>query len=290
MSGKVYSIIVFLSLFWIMCLYIGFKNQKKINSPLDFFIFGRELPGWSYITIITSTIFSGWIFFVQPALIFSSGFPYALTSLCVIGIPLIGILFSKKQWMLSKKFGFVTPGEMISGYFKSDILRVLIVIIALGFSIPFISMQLSLGGLLISKLSDNIIGSGSASILIGAVITIYLATSGMKSIVFIDSIQFLLIIFGVICLGFVTYDLVGGWNLLNESFSRIANLKGNLFNVAESYSSYVSVPGTIKSISLTNTDLPYNGIWTSSMILTFVLQLMKARKILKFISIILLVQ
>ena len=273
MSGKVYSIIVFLSLFWIMCLYIGFKNQKKINSPVDFFIFGRELPGWSYITIITSTIFSGWIFFVQPALIFSSGFPYALTSLCVIGIPLIGILFSKKQWMLSKKFGFVTPGEMISGYFKSDILRVLIVIIALGFSIPFISMQLSLGGLLISKLSDNIIGSGSASILIGAVITIYLATSGMKSIVFIDSIQFLLIIFGVICLGFVTYDLVGGWNLLNESFSRIANLKGNLFNIAESYSSYVSVPGTIKSISLTNTDLPYNGIWTSSMILTFVLAL-----------------
>ena len=193
--------------------------------------------------------------------------------MCAIGIPLIGVLFAKRQWMLSKKFGFVTPSEMISTYFKSEILRILIVIITLGFAIPFIAMQLSLGGLLISIISDDLIGIGSGAILIGAIIAIYLSTGGIKSIIYIDAVQFLLLIFGIICIGFITYDLVGGWDLLNESLSRIANIKENLFNLKENYNSYISVPGTMKAVQLSNESLSYNGIWTSSMVITFVFAL-----------------
>ena len=80
---------------------------------------------------------------------------------------------------------------MFGTYFKSEIVRALIVLITLGFAIPFISIQLSLGGLLISILSDNIIGSGSAALLIGGVISIYLALGGIRSIIYIDSVQFL---------------------------------------------------------------------------------------------------
>jgi len=273
MTGKLYSLTFFLFLYWFFCLYVGFKSQKKIITPVDFFIFSRQIPGWSFIAITTGTIFSLWIFFLQPGLIFINGLPFALTSLCVIVIPLVGILFSKKQWMLSKRFGFVTPSEMISTYFKSDILRILIVIIALGFAIPFIAMQLALAGLLINIVSDNIIGTVSASILIGAVAVVYLSTGGIRSLIYIDSIQLLLTIFGIICIGFIAYDLVGGWNLLNESLSRIANLKENFFNLKESYASYLSVPGTIKNVEILNKDFSHNGIWTSSMILTFVFAL-----------------
>ena len=195
MTGKLYSLIFFLTLYWILCLYIGFKNQKKVTVPVDFFLFRRQLPSWSYFAIMTGTIFSGWVFFVQPGLIFNNGLPFALTSLCVIAVPLIGVLFSKRQWMLSKRFGFVTPSEMMSVYFKSNILRILIVIIALGFSIPFAAMQLSLGGILISILSDGLVGPGSASLLIGTVIVIYLGAGGIKSMIYIDALQFLLIIY-----------------------------------------------------------------------------------------------
>ena len=273
MSGKLYTLISFLTVFWFFCLYTGFRNQKKIVTPVDFFIFGRQLPSWSYFAIITSLLFSGLIFFFHPSLIFLNGLPFSVTSLFVITIPLVGVIFSKRQWILSKRYGYLTPSEMVSDYFKSNILRILIVIIALGFSIPFIAMQLSLGGLLLNIISDNVIGKGSASILIGAVVCVYLSAGGIRSLIIIDSIQFLLIIFGIFCVGFIAYDLVGGWSLLNESMSRIASIKENLFNIKENYSSYLSIPGTIKSVNLLNDELPYNGIWTSSMILTFVLAL-----------------
>ena len=254
-------------------MYTGFKNQKKIITPVEFFIFSRQLPSWSYFALITSVLFSGLIFFLQPSLIFLNGLPFSVTSLFVITIPLVGVIFSKRQWLLSKKYGYLTPSEMVSDYFKSDIIRILIVVIALGFSIPFIAMQLSFGGLLLNVISDDILGKGSGSILIGAVVCVYLSTGGIRSLIIIDSIQFLLIIFGIFCIGFIAYDLVGGWSLLNESLSRVASIKENLFNLKENYNSFLSIPGTIKTVNLLNDELPYNGIWTSSMILTFVLAL-----------------
>ncbi len=99
---------------------------------------------------------------------------------------------------------------------------------------------------------------------------VYLSLSGIRTIVYIDTFQFLLAVFGIIALGFVAYDLVGGWDLLNESSSRISNLKQNLFNVKESYAAYLAVPGTIKAVEILDSGSSYGGIWTSSMILTFV--------------------
>ena len=269
MPGKIYSLIIFLTLFWIYCLYVGFKNYKQTITPVDFFIFGRNLPTWVYVIVATGTVFSCWIFFIHPSQILLSGFPYAATSLSVISVSLIGLLFLRKQWMLSKKFGFVTPAEMMASYFKSDLIRILIVIIGLGFAIPFIAMQLSLAGVLLSIVSDDIIGPASASLLLGCVIIVYLSLSGIRSLIYIDTFNFLLAIFGIIALGFVAYDLVGGWNLLNESLSRISNVKQTLFNISESYNAYLSVPGTIKLVEIVKGGSSYGGIWTSSMILTF---------------------
>ena len=70
MTPKSYSLIIFLILFWFYCLYWGFRSQKKITTPVDYFILNRDLPSWMYILIATGTIFSGWIFFIQPSLIF----------------------------------------------------------------------------------------------------------------------------------------------------------------------------------------------------------------------------
>ena len=271
MPGKIYSIIIFLTLFWVYCLYVGFKNHKKTITPVDFFIYGRNLPSWVYVLVATGTIFSCWIFFVHPGQILLNGFPYAATSLSVISVSLIGLLFLKKQWMLSKKFGFITPAEMLATYFKSDLIRILVVILGLGFAIPFIAMQLSLAGIMLGIVSDDIIGSGSASLLLGSVIIVYLSLSGIRSLIYIDTFNFLLTIFGIIALGFTAYDLIGGWNLLNESLSRISNVKETLFNIKESYESYLSIPGTIKSVEIIESSSSYGGIWTSSMILTFAL-------------------
>ena len=67
MPGKIYSLIIFLTLYWTYCIYWGFKAHNKTTTPVDFFIFGRYLPGWVYTVVATGTIFSGCIFFANGA-------------------------------------------------------------------------------------------------------------------------------------------------------------------------------------------------------------------------------
>ena len=269
MQNKIYFLIFFLFIFWAYCLYWPLKKQRKIETPVEFFIFGRQMPGWIFALVSTSTIFSGWVFLAQPSLIFFNGLPFSMTSLSVILIPLVGTLFMKRQWMLSKKFGFVTTSEMVSTYFRSEIIRILVVIIALLFAIPFLALQLSLAGKLISIVSDGLIGQGSGSLLMGTVVVIYIGLMGIRSSVFIDTLQFFLFIFGIVALGFIAYDLIGGWDLLNESLSRISSIKDKMHNVSQNYASYLSIPGTISTSNVVDKNIFFSGTWTSSMILTF---------------------
>ena len=250
-------------------MYWPLKKQKKIDTPLEFFLYGRQLPGWIFVLVATSTIFSGWIFIIHPSLIFANGLPFSMTSLSVILIPLVGIFVMKRQWMLSKRFGFVTPSEMISTYFRSDIIRILIVIITLLFAIPFLALQLSFAGKMISIVSEEVIGAGSGSLLMGAIVVVYIGLIGIRSIIYIDTLQFFFFIFGIVALGFITYELVGGWDLLNESLSRISIVKEKMHNVNLDYGSYLSLPGTIRISEVLDKDIFYNGKWTSSMVLTF---------------------
>jgi len=269
MNPKFYFFIFFLFLFWFYCLYWGFKNKKKVITPVDYFLYNRALPNWTFVLVFTGVIFSGWIFFAHPSLIFFNGLPASMTSLCAIMIPLVGVFFLKRLWMLSKRYGFVTPSEMMGTYFKSEVVRILVVIITIGFAIPFIAMQLAFAGIFFSIITDGAVGAASGALLMGLVIIIYYGLNGLRSLVYIDSIQFLFIIFGIITLGFITVDLIGGWDLLNESLSRISNIKENLFNTKESYSAYLSIPGTIKITEILDSNLMYNGIWTSSLVITF---------------------
>ena len=65
-----------------------------------------------------------------------------------------GVLFLKRQWMLGKRYGFITPGEMLAAYFKSDAARMLTVLVALVFSVPYLGIQLRASGFLFQVLTD----------------------------------------------------------------------------------------------------------------------------------------
>ena len=269
MQNKIYYLLFFLFLFWTYCLYWPLKKQKKIDTPVEFFIYSRQVPGWIFCLVATGTIFSGWIFIAHPSLILANGLPFSMTSLSAIIIPLIGVFLMKRQWMLSKRFGFVTPSEMLSTYFRSEVIRILVVIVTLLFAVPFLALQLGLAGKMISIVSDGIIGAGSGSLLMGSIIVVYIGLIGIRSIVYIDTLQFFFFIFGVIALGFITYDLVGGWDLLNESLSRVSILKEKMHNINLNYASYLSLPGAIETSEVLDKNVFYNGKWTSLMVLTF---------------------
>jgi len=245
------------------------------KTATDYFVAGRRLGLWVFVLAATATSFSGWTFMGHPGLIYRDGFQYAYASFYAITIPFTGVMFLKRQWILGKRFGYVTPGEMLADYFKGDGVRILTVVIALCFSIPYLGLQLAASGKLFNVLSDGLFTVTAGTWVLAAVVLVYVASGGLRAVAYVDTLQCILLAFGIVAVGFIAYDLVGGWTELNKGLANVAKVKGAKWGFTQDgYSSYLAIPGVIQFTAGLGKETPVGGLWTGVMVLTYMFALM----------------
>jgi SSS family solute:Na+ symporter len=275
LSAKVTWLIAFVILYWIYCVYWGLRCAQMAKTATDYFVAGRRLGLWVFVLAATATSFSGWTFMGHPGLIYRDGFQYAYASFYAITIPFTGVMFLKRQWILGKRFGYVTPGEMLADYFKGDGVRILTVVIALCFSIPYLGLQLAASGKLFNVLSDGLFTVTAGTWVLAAVVLVYVASGGLRAVAYVDTLQCVLLAFGIVAVGFIAYDLVGGWTELNKGLANVAKVKGAKWGFTQDgYSSYLAIPGVIQFTAGLGKETPVGGLWTGVMVLTYMFALM----------------
>nr|VFK24015.1 MAG: Na+/proline symporter [Candidatus Kentron sp. LFY] len=270
MDAKIIWLFVFVALYWAYCIFWGIKGALSAKTASDYFIAGRSISLWVFVLAATATSFSGWTFMGHPGLLYRDGFQYAYASFYAITIPFTGVLFLKRQWMLGKRFGFVTPGEMLSGYFRSDVIRFLVVLVALIFSVPYLGVQLRASGFLFNVLTDNMLGVNVGMWLLSAVVIIYVASGGLRAVAYVDTMQAILLALGIVAIGIIAVTYVGGWDRLNEGIAALAEMDTK--RTPDGFSHYVAIPGVIQFVPAGAQAT--GGAWTGIMILTYMFALM----------------
>lgn len=267
---KLWWLGIFAVLYWAFCLFGGARGAVRVHSAGDYFISGRRLSMWVFVLATTAASFSGWTFIQHPGRVFSGGFPFAYASLFAIAIPFTGVMFLRRQWMLGKRFGYVTPGEMFADYFQGPMIRLLSVIVALFFSVPFLAIQLKASGMLFNFLSDGKIGAVLAMWVLSAVVCMYVVSGGLRSVAHVGALQSLLIVVGIAGLGLIALSAVGGWNQLNDLIFQLT--LGDPVRTEAGYSHYVAIPGVIQWVGTASNAV--GGPWTGMMILTTMFAMM----------------
>jgi Na+/proline symporter len=280
MDPKVVWLFVFVALYWSYCIFWGIKGALSAKTASDYFVAGRQISLWVFILAATATSFSGWTFMGHPGLIYRDGFQYAYASFYAITIPFTGVLFLKRQWMLGKRFGFITPGEMMAYYFKSDTVRLLVVLVALVFSVPYLGVQLRASGFLFNVLTDGMLDVNVGMWALSAVVVIYVASGGLRAVAYVDSAQAILLAGGIVVIGIIAMNEVGGFAALNERIAALAAIGPDgkaLFGktTPDGYSAYIAIPGVIQfGAGLGTESAPVGGAWTGVMVLTYMFALM----------------
>jgi len=180
MEAKIIWLFIFVFLYWTYCIFWGIKGAMSAKTASDYFIAGRGISIWVFVLAATATSFSGWTFMGHPGLLYRDGFQYAYASFYAITIPFTGVIFLKRQWILGKRFG--SPGEMLSTYFRSDAIRLLVVLVALVFSIPYLGVQLRASGFLFNVLTDGLLDVNVGMWMLSAVVIIYVASGGLRAV------------------------------------------------------------------------------------------------------------
>ena len=275
MSEQVVWLVAIAAAYCTYCIYWGVTCGRMATDASEFFLADRRLPSWVFVLTVTGASFSGWVFLGHPAFIFRDGFQFAQVSMCAITIPLSGVLFLKRQWLLGKGFGYVTPGEMFADYFDSDFMRLLVVLVAVLFAVPFVGMQLSASGTLMQVVSHGRVDGTMAMWVLTAVVFLYVCFGGMRAVAYVGTLQSLLLASGIVAVGLVAYGELGGFGPFNEALSGLgASALGPWGGTAQGNNSYFEVPGVIQFTAGLGHEAPVGGPWTASMILTYCLALM----------------
>jgi len=270
MTASVVWLFIFVVAYWAYCVAWGIKGYISSKTASDYFIAGRAIPTWVFVLAATATSFSGWTFMGHPGLLYRDGFQYAYASFYAITIPFTGVMFLKRQWMLGKHFGYVTPGEMFSDYFKSDMIRILVVIVALFFSIPYLGVQLRSSGFLFAVLTNDMFSVNVGMWLLSLVVFIYVASGGLRAVAYVDTVQCLLLAGGITAIGIIAITYAGGWGALNAGIANLVSLDKNL--TTDGYSHYIAIPGVIQFVK--SGPSAVGGAWTGIMILSYAFALM----------------
>ncbi|HJL84559.1 MAG TPA: sodium:solute symporter family protein, partial [Candidatus Marinimicrobia bacterium] len=211
MDTKLLWLTVFVGVYWAYCLFWGFKGARSARTSADYFLAGRTISLWVFVLAATATSFSGWTFVGHPGKIFTDGFPYAFASFYALTIPFTGVLFLRRQWVLGRAFKYITPGEMYSDYYGGNAIRLLTVLVAFLFSVPYLGVQLRASGDLFNVLTDGLVSVNFGMVALSVIVVIYVASGGLRSVAYVDCVQCVLLALGICILGGVTIHFSGGW-------------------------------------------------------------------------------
>ena len=280
MSEKTLWLFIFLLLYAAYCFFWGVRGSRyNSDNPEKYYLANRNVSSWVFFFAATAATFAGLTVISQTGLIFHDGFQYVGTAFIAITVPLGSIFFFKRQWMLSRKFGYITPGEMYYDYYKSDTIRVLSVLVTLFVAIPILAVLFGATGFLVNTITDGYVSRELSMWVISTVVLFYVTRGGFKSTVSVGVVQSWLYFLTVILLGFIIYFFVGDMESFGKSLAKIASTSVSTWGNTNGYgggdyNSYFAVPGVIQWVAGLGKNEAVGGPWTAMMIFTFAISFM----------------
>lgn len=251
MSGVTWVWILLIA-YILYCLYFGLEGAIKSKTTGDYVVAGRQIPMIAYLLAATAASFSGWTYIGHPGLIWKAGLAYAFASFYVLTIPITGTFFAKRTWLLGKRYGFITPGDMYAYYFGNEGMRWLVVIAAFLYSTFYSAVQFMASGALFQWVTGFPFKWGA--IFLAAIVLFYVAAGGLRASTWVGAMQCIFLVFGIILIGVFVLIHFGGWSVLS---AKIAALDKK----------YLEIPSVIEFTT-------GKTIWTGVMILTYLFSLM----------------
>jgi Na+/proline symporter len=210
-----------LGIYIIYCFYWGLKGYFTEKTAAGYAVAGRSIPFIAFLMAATAASFSGWTFIGHPGLIWRDGLAYAFASFYVLTIPITGTFFSKRTWLLGKRYGFITPGDMYAYYFNNEMVRWLVVVTAFLYAMFYSAVQLMASAALFHVIAGVPVTFGA--IFMAFIVWFYVVTGGLKASTWVGVIQFVLLVGGIILLGYyvITSDAIGGWAAFSQKVNAL---------------------------------------------------------------------
>jgi SSS family solute:Na+ symporter len=186
-------------------------NRRLTVNVEDFFLYGRKAGFIVLYLTVVATYHSAFAFLGSGGFFYSHGIGFWDAGTWTIMVGAITYVLGSRIWALGKRFGYITPADMLADFYESEAVRVVAALVSVLFTLLYIQVQAQGLGYIISVASGGRISFELGTLILLVVAAAYLMAGGLRAVYWTDVLQgvwmYLAIWVGALVLA---YKLFGG--------------------------------------------------------------------------------
>lgn len=185
--------------------------RENTGTAADYYLGGRHLGGVVAGLSYAATTYSAFMLVVLTGLTYRGGVGALGFELIYFSGLVLLVIFGPRFWLAARRWGFITPAEMLGTRYGSRNIARLTAVISLVFLMPYCTTQMAGIGLLLSGVTGGGITLEMA-IAVGAALAIFWTlVAGLRSVAWTDAVQaMVMLVSALLAVGFVV-SAIGGW-------------------------------------------------------------------------------
>ena len=134
-TGLIFSYIIF-------TIVIGFVANKALAVDMeDFLLYGRKAGFVVLYLRVVATYHSAFAFLGSSGFFYTHGIGFWEAGTWTVLVGAITYTLGGRIWAMGKKFSYMTPADMLADFYESELLRVIVALVSVCFTILYIQVQ-----------------------------------------------------------------------------------------------------------------------------------------------------
>lgn len=202
------------AVYLLVMLGVGFYFMRRNKTTDDYYVGGRKMSSFHIGLSVVATDVGGGFSIGLGGLGFSMGLAGSwLLFTGLVGAWISAVILIPKVRLLSHRHRFLTFPQILKHFFDYRVALLAGIISAIAYT-GFTGSQILAGAKLASATFDAI-SLDAAMLIMGVIAVIYTVLGGLKAVIYTDTVQWLVLMAGLILVGLpICYQAIGGYQVI----------------------------------------------------------------------------
>ena len=196
----------------LVTLALGVVANRRLSVDLeDFLLYGRKAGFVVLYLTMVSTYHSAFAFLGSGGFFYTHGIGFWGAGTWTVLVGAITYVLGSRIWALGKRFGYITPADMLADFYESEAVRLVVALVSVVFTLLYIQVQAQGLGYILSVASGERISFELGTLILLVVAAVYLIAGGIRAVYWTDVVQgvwmYVAVWVGALL---ISYELFGG--------------------------------------------------------------------------------
>ncbi|RKQ19338.1 sodium:solute symporter family protein [Ureibacillus endophyticus] len=197
----------------LIALFVAYLSRSgKQTNMGSYFLGDRKMGGIVSALSYSATTYSAFMLVGLAGLTYNGGVgALGFELIYLMGVSLVAF-FGPRFWVVGKKYGYITPSEMLGDRYDNKMVALVVSITSCVFLIPYSAVQLSGVGYLLQGMTNNEISYSTGVIIATIVAIVFSYIAGIRSVAWTDSLQAVFMIITSTVVVLILINSLGGFS------------------------------------------------------------------------------